>query len=202
VTAFDPKNPKLIPYRELEPFIENGWLAQYRGREFLSRWIQAASVGCHSHSGMLRTIDGNGHRVDLLDITENRNGAAVPFEDEVRRYSGLIDVFRPDLDRWPEFNQRGAVNYMRILTGRKYGWRGVIRMYFLRFPVVRSFLHTSTDDLLDADKAPFCSHAVCSAYRVGGGIDPVPRRPDDLVTPNDLTCSMFFEYVGTPTASL
>jgi hypothetical protein len=200
--VFNPQKPHLVRYSDVEGLIQDGWIAQYRGREWISRWIMAASIGVHSHSGMLRRIEGNGHKVDLLDIREDRNGAAVPFEREVEIAGGRIDVFSPDLDRWPEFSGRGAVNYMRVLTGRKYGWGGVFRMAAMRYPIVRNFLTVAVDDCIQTDAAPFCSHAVCSAVRIGGGVDPVPRKPDHLVTPSDLTCSLFYRYEFSPVISL
>jgi hypothetical protein len=91
------------------------------------------------------------------------------------------------------------VRRMRILTGRKYGRLGIARMYAMRFPIVRLFFGTPTDDLIDTSLRPFCSHAVTDAWRVGGLVDPVPNRPDHLVTPSDLTSSLFFQYACTPT---
>ena len=199
---FDPNNPNLVPWREVEHLVQDGWLAQFRGREWLSRLIMAVSNGVHSHSAMLRRVNGNGHQIDILDIDEARDGAALPFEQVLKTYSGQIDLFAPDQDRWMYFSARGAVNHMRILTGRKYGRRGILRLYAMKFPIVRLFFGASTDDLLDASAQPFCSHAVTTAYRVGGGVDPVPNRPDHLVSPADLTSSLFFSYRFTPTASL
>lgn len=192
--VFNPSKPNLAHLKDVESLVEDGSLAQYRGTGIISRWIQYATTGCHSHSAMIRR---NGRGCDVLQIREFQGGSARPLESEVNRYPGMIDVFTLDLERWPEFNVRGALKYMRDLTGRDYGYWGVAHLALLRIPYVRRLWRFTADDARDSDSAPFCSHAVASAYRIGGGIDPVPRTPDDLVSPAHLTTSMLFKYQFT-----
>jgi hypothetical protein len=178
----------------VEDAIEDGWIAQYRGRRIVSRMIQYATGGCHSHSAMLRR---NGNGADVLDVREWVGGAARPLRSEVARYPGQIDVFAVDQRRWPEYCGRGAVRYMRELTGRDYGYAGIARLALQRIPGLRRLWAFDHDDCRESNAAPFCSHAVCAAERIGGGVDPVPRKPDDRVSPNDLTWSLLHIYQFT-----
>lgn len=190
----------LVPLSQAAPLIGNGWLAQFRGSGFISRLIQYGTGGPHSHSAMLQRT--NGH-VDVLEVREFYGGRRVPLESQVARYPGSIDVFSIDLHRFPEFDGVGASHVMRCFTGRCYGYVGVSRLALRKVPLIwRCWpLDVPDDELLDAEAigAPFCSHAVCAAARIGGGVDPVPRKPDHLVTPNDLSWSLLYRYEFTLT---
>jgi hypothetical protein len=197
---FDPRKPVLVKYADAVSRLRNGDLAQFRSRSFTSWLIKVGSLGVHSHSAMIRR---NGdERVDLLEMVERIGGRAVPLWSRVQEAPGLIDVFRPDTTRWPELDLEGTTSYMRELTGQKYGRAGMLALAGMRALGLRFLFHRmayQTDDALDSRQAPFCSHAVCSAYRIGGGVDPVPRVPDHLIVPAQLTTSLLFDYVLTLT---
>ena len=195
MAVFDVSNPHLVSLQDVEPSIESGWIAQYRGTGFISRWIEYGTGGCHSHSAMLRR---NGGGVDVLEIREWIGGRATPLASEVERYPGMIDVFSVD-KRFPEYRGPLAARYMRLLTGNDYGYWGVLKLGLMKLPLIRRLWPFDTDDLLRTNAAPFCSHAVCAAMRLGGNVDPVPRKRDDRVSPNDLTwsCALFYEFTLT-----
>jgi len=196
MTAFDPRDPLLVCCDDARSVLRNGDLAQFRSRSLLSYLIRVGSFGVHSHSAMIRR---NGdERIDLLEMYEFAGGRARPLEACVAKAPGLIDIFRPNTDRWPELDLQGATNHMRLLTGKRYGRTGLLILAGMRVIGLRFFLHGMVYDMGDegsCQRPPFCSHAVCEAYRVGGGVDPVPRTPDWLVTPSQLTNSLLFEYV-------
>lgn len=195
-----PHVPLILSLDRAEPRIGNGWLAQFRGASWLSKVIQYGTGGPYSHSAMLQRT--NGH-VDLLEVREFYGGRRVPLESQVARYPGKIDVFSIDLERFPEFDGPSATKVMRCFTGRDYGYHGVSRLALQKVPLLwRCWpLDVTDDDLLDAEAvgAPFCSHAVCAAMRIGGGVDPIPNKPDHLVTPNDLSWSLLYRYEFTLT---
>lgn len=195
---FDPRHPYLVPYRDAAPGLRNGDLAQFRSRSLLSYLIRVGSFGVHSHSGMIRRNGDD--RIDLLEMYEGVGGRARPLDACVAEAPGLIDIFRPNLDRWPELDLDGATSYMRRLTGKRYGRAGLLLLAGMRAVGLRFLLHPlayNTDDTAPCQRPPFCSHAVCEAYRVGGGVDPVPRTPDWMVVPAQLTTSLLFDYVCT-----
>jgi hypothetical protein len=197
---FDPRNPILIPWQKAAPQLMQADILQWRtGMLQWSSWfIAGGTMGYHSHSAMVRKNGDD--RIDALEMIEVTGGRAVPLESQVQQYPGIIDVFRIDRNRWWEFDADGAVNYMRQLTSRKYGrlglWRvAAMRMFGVRlYWMIRGFpIHDDARSEYD----PFCSHSISSACRIGGNVDLVPRKPDFIVTPNDLTCSACLSYVFT-----
>lgn len=195
MVAFDLKELNVVPLDTALNLIQSGWVAQFRGYSWFSKLIQYGTGGVHSHSGMLRR-DTFGS-IDLLEIREWIGGRAIPFEDAVLEDPGLIDVFAPDLKRFPEYNGEGAARYMRHLTAKKYGYCGIIRLACQRTPLLWRIWPLSTNDLQLSTQAPFCSHAVTTACRLGGGVDPTPNKPDERITPNDLSWSLLFQYQFT-----
>lgn len=193
---FDPANPNVISLDEAARLIQDGWLAQFRGRGWLSSLIQFATGGVHSHSAMLQRV--NGH-VDCLEVREWIGGRRKPLEHHVGRWPGQIDVFSPDRNRFGEFKKHEAVKIMRQMLVGDYGYAGALRLALHKVPLLWRLwpLETRDDDPAGMKIVPFCSHAVCAACRIGGGIDPVPNKPDHLVTPADLTNSLLFRYEFT-----
>lgn len=193
---FDPANLHVIPYHEAERRIQNCDLAQYRGNGWISKVIQYATGGPHSHSAML----WNNGTADVLEVRELRGGRRVPLRSQAEKYPARIDVFRPKWHLWPFLDAQATIDSMRIMTGKDYGYRGVARLVLQRIPGIWRLWPAKVNDNADSDDAPFCSHAVSTAYRIGG-VDPVPNKPDWQVTPNDLTHSLFFDYqftIGEP----
>lgn len=200
MTAFDARDPLLVSYADARPILRNGDLAQFRSRSLLSYLIRVGSFGVHSHSAMIRRNGDD--RIDLLEMYEFAGGRARPLDACVAEAPGLIDIFRPNTDRWPELDLQGATNHMRLLTGKRYGRAGLLLLAGMRAVGLRFALHSlvyNTDDAAECSRPPFCSHAVCEAYRIGGHVDPVPRTPDYMVVPAQLTTSLLFDYLCTLT---
>ncbi len=194
--AFYVDQPNLIVWHRAD--LRHGDILQYRGSTLVSSWIRFMTQGVHSHSAMLR-IDSLG-RADVLEIRELIGGRAVPLLGHVMNWPNKIDVFRPRVDVFTDYDPAAAVDAMRELTSRNYGYRGIARLALQRVPLAWRLMRLETRDVIEGElSAPFCSHAVCHACREGGGVDPVPRKPDDLVTPADLTWSLLFDYVCTLT---
>lgn len=196
LTPFDLRKPILRSIDSAD--LRSGDVAQFRGVGLIASWIRYATHGVHSHSGMIRVDCDN--NVDLLEVREFIGGRAIPLGAAVANAPGRIDVFRPRRDRWPEYSTARAVDMMRLVTSRRYGYWGVARLALQRIPFLWRFFPIDTRDVIDGRtmQAPFCSHAVAIACRAGG-VDPVPRKPDYLVTPADLTWSLLFDYVCTLT---
>jgi hypothetical protein len=130
-----------------------------------------------------------------LEVRQWYGGRAVTLSSQVRRYPGWIDVFEVNPEkRWPQYDRRGAVRFMRRLAGCDYGYRGVAIAALLHLPVVRMLVHPNVDDRARDRRPPFCSHACAMADRQGGGVDPVPHLADALTEPSDLARSPFYRY--------
>ncbi len=178
--------------------IQNAWIGQCLSDSWISKLIRYGTQGAHSHSEMF--LRNGGDAVDVLELREFKGGRRKTFEYHTAQ-PGRIDLFSPDVERWPEFNAAGAVAAMRRLTDQEYGWEGIWRMIGRRTPLLWRLYPPNTDDRLPADgepvQKPFCSHAVSLATHLGGGVDPVPRCPHYMVTPTQLTFSMFYLYEFT-----
>ena len=179
-----------------ERTIGDAWIGLYRGTSFISRWIQYATGGPYSHAVMFCRV--NGH-VDVLELRELIGGRRQSLDFHTQHWAGVIDVFQPDLRRWPEFKTHGAVTVMRDLISRPYSYKGIAGIALRKIPILRRIwpLDIPDDELVRYEGSLFCSHSVCAAARIGGGVDPCPHKPDCLVTPNDLSWSLFYEYAFT-----
>lgn len=195
---FDISNPLWVTPDYAEATIQNAWIGQCMSDGWISSLIRYGTQGVHSHSEMFRRNGGD--QLDILELREFKGGRRKTFQYHMKQ-TGRIDVFAPDMKRWPEFDPLGAVNAMRRLTDYEYGWFGIWRMAARRIPVLWRLYPPTTDDRLPKGgkpiRQPFCSHAVSLATHLGGGVDPVPRCPHYLVTPSALTYSLFYEYKFT-----
>ena len=194
--TFDVKQPLWVTADYAVQRIQDAWVMQVEGRSLISQWIRLASQGVHTHSAMFaRTEDG----VDVLEVREFHGGRRKPLDYHLRQ-EGRFDCFSPCAhglfkDR---FRPHEAVSLMRKLTECDYGYRGILQMLLRRTPFIWRMYPEITIDTLPDDapqmRQPFCSQAVCMACQYGGGVDPVPRCPNFLVSPGMLTTSMFFDY--------
>lgn len=196
---FDVDRPQWAPLAYAEAKIDNAWIAQFAGSGWLSRLIMNGSAGVHSHSAMCRRNKNGKDTIDLLEVREFYGGRMRPL-DAYLSTPGRIDFFSPCKDGMykDKFDPVGAVWAMRRLTAHDYGYSGVLAAMARRVPLLWKIFPQVTSDKLpqEGDPAwePFCSHAVAAAMQQGGLIDVVPRKPNWLVTPSDLTTSMFFDY--------
>lgn len=196
---FDPANLNFVTLEEAKATIQSGWIGQYRGRSYLSRLIQLATMSVHSHSSMFRR-NANGE-VDVLELREFQGGRIRTLEHHAEEANGLIDVFACNAgNRWPDFKPSTAIEMMRFLADKDYGYWNVTKLGLRRVPGLWRLFPLTNTDVQRGTSQPFCSHAVAMAT-VYGGVDPVPNLPDYLVTPGMLTTSLFFEYQFTIRAS-
>jgi len=180
-----------VVYREVRHRIRDGDLLLFRRRA----WIAALGRGVHSHAAKAAWWDGD---LFCLEVRAWHGGRAVTLSSQVRRYPGQIDVFEvnPE-DRWPQYDRRGAVRYMRRLAGCDYGYGRLALVGLRHLPVVRMFAGIESDDRLGNRRPPICSQACALADRLGGGVDPVPFLADRVTEPADLARSPFYRYQFT-----
>lgn len=185
-----------VTARYAELMIGTGWLALYRGRGFMSRWIQYSTFGPYSHAGMLCRV--NGH-VDVLEQREFYGPRRLPLVKHVRECPGLIDVYQIDRSLFPHYDAYGAVRKMREMTACDYNYRGVAVQWLRRIPFLRSLWSLDlADDVTAANvNAAFCSEAIACADQFGGGVDAFPNKLNAYVTPVDLSQSPLRRYAFT-----
>jgi hypothetical protein len=179
-----------------------------RPRGFISRMITAAGRGIHSHAAKAAWWSCD---LFCLEVRELKGGRAVTLDSQVRKFPGLIDVFRANAFALPEMNKNeaarqcvtafydraGSVKMMRRLAGCDYGYVGVLHASLLHLPFVRLRVNPDLEDDAASKRPPFCSQACALTDRVGGGVDPVPNLSDRLTEPADLARSPFYKYICT-----
>ena len=192
---FDPAKLRFVDLEEAKSTIQSAWIGQYRGRSYLSKLIQLSTGSVHSHSAMFRRNSNGG--IDVLELREFKGGRIRTIEHHVEESNGLIDVFSCNAGiRWPNFRPDIAVETMRFLADRSYGYWGVAKLGLRKVPGLWRLFEVSNSDIETGKTQPFCSHAVAWATRCGG-VDPLPNLPSYLVTPGMLTTSLFYEYQFT-----
>ena len=194
---FDVQNPFWVTPQYAAEKIQSPWIGQCLSDSWVSRAIRYGTQGAHSHSMLfLRNMWDD---LDVLEVREFKGGRRKTFNYHVNQ-TGRIDVFSPDVTRWPNFNPLQAGYAMREMVDHNYGWWGVFHMFLRRTPGIWRLYSQTTVDQLPTEtspvRQPFCSHAVSlSTHR--GGVDPVPRCPHWLVSPSMLTQSLFYRYEFT-----
>jgi len=176
----------------VESLIEDGDLLLFRGRGIVARLIGIAGRSVYTHAA--RAIWW-GDTLFCCEVRELKGGRAVTLESQVRRFSGLIDVFETNpSNRWREYDRQGAVRTMRRLAGCDYGYLGVAKAALRHLPLWRCLIRPDMNDRRWTSQPPFCSQACAMADRVGGQVDPVPHLADRVTEPADLARSPFYCY--------
>ncbi len=188
-----------VDYINIRQEIWNGDLLLFRKRplRLLSSSIAIAGRGIYSHAAKAAWWDDD---LFCLEVREFHGGRAVSLSSQVRRYPNLIDVFRPNADnRWPHYQPNASVEMMRHWAGCDYGYKNVMMAAMTHLPLFRIFIRPDRNDnaIRHRNKPPFCSEAVATAERIGGGVDPIPHLADRFAEPSDLARSPFYKYLFT-----
>lgn len=149
------------------------------------------AIGCEGRSRHVHSALAAWWAGDLMAIhTAAWGGCRAEYlANLVAASPGRWQVYRAiGVDQW---SRRKAVAEMRRMTGRRYGWRAVLRVALSRAPVLRWLWPIVTDDAANGTYPPYCSQAVAWAWREAGH-DPVPNLPDARTEPGDLARSLMF----------
>ncbi len=168
-----------------KPSIFNGDLLLFRRHGLIS----LAGRSDYSHSAMAAWWDGD---LMCLEVREWHGGRATSLWWQVRKYDGLIDVYRVQAS---DVQRIGAVRSMRHKCGEPYNYRGVYAA-----GCVHLLGQADTKDYDDETKRvrpEFCSQATSSAWRVGGKLDIVHHLADKLTEPGDQARSAITDYKFT-----
>lgn len=189
---------KLVKYENFRHEIWNGDLLLFRRSRFgfLSTAIATAGRGIHSHAGKAAWWHDD---LFCLEVREFHGGRAVTLSSQVKKYSGRIDVFRPNANgKWSLYNPEISLEVMRRLTGTDYGYINVTITAMTHIPLIRWFVKPDKNDenYRSRKRPPFCSQAVAMAERIAG-VDPVPNLSDRFTEPADLARSPFYTYLFT-----
>lgn len=156
--------------------------------------IARVGRGIHSHAGKALWWDSD---LFLAEFREWKGGRVVLLDSQVQRHPGRIDIYQTNYaSHYPDYNRQRASRFMRRLAGREYNYRGIALAALRHLPLVRLVIKPQLTDT-GPSLSYFCSQAVATAERVGGGIDVVPNLADSLCEPADLARSLFARYKFT-----
>lgn len=174
--------------------INDGDLLLFRGKGLFSRLIRTAGRSDYSHAAMVCYCKGI---PCVLEMREGAGGRCVTLASQVARFPGRIDLFSVDA-QFGTFRACEAAKAMLLKCGHEYNWRGLLAAAMIHLPFIRLMTTPDLDDATVVGELPeFCSQAVASACRVGGGIDPVPFLGDKVTEPGDLARSKLWQYRAT-----
>ncbi len=184
------------PYQSVRRDILDGDLLLWRPSGLFGWLICKATGSQHSHAGIAGwlAMPSGQKRLFSLDTIEGVGGTIRPLSELVRKYPGLIDVYRANAgDRWPHFDRYGTVGmFLKNVIGKEYGRWAAFKAACRRMVVLRMFLRPKYGDEHISGYPPFCSGAVSRWTREGGGVDSVPGLADDSTWPGHLENSPFY----------
>ena len=166
--------------------IEDADLLLFRRRGLVS----IAGRGMHSHAA---TAVWWRSQLFCVEVREWHGGRAVTLASQVKKFPGLIDVFRRNAIDSPRWDREKCCAVMRELAGSNYGYAHVLAASTLHLPGVRLLVSPDLNDESVSTWPPFCSEARAYSDRLAG-FDPVPHLADRLTEPTDLARSAFYEY--------
>lgn len=216
-------------YEDIKKYINEGDVLLYRGQGLVSKLIGSSTETPYSHIGIASWVNGNSNTKDgILECVEFREGSllagmfglsgsgggrSVNLHQEVKKFPGRIDVYRPDpiffnydfdeelkefILSEKAFDGKKVSVIMRKMTGLPYGWKRIWWMF--RHKLLSYKLFGNTDklvcDRLDDIIYPVCSTAVAYAFN-SNGYDLVNNRSDEWTEPGDIAKSTQLNYLGT-----
>ena len=217
-----------VKFSEYKKHINEGDILLFRGTNLISKFIRSSSETPYSHVGVASWINGKANTNEgILECVEFREGSllaglfgfpgggggrSVNLKQQVKKYSGLIDVYRVSpiffsykLNDNKEiilsekaFDGKSVTTIMRQMTGLPYGWRRVWWMFKHKLLCYRlsSDYQSITDDNLNDIVYPVCSTALSYAHNVNG-FDLVNNRNDEWTEPGDIAKSSQTHYLFT-----
>ena len=187
----------VIPYPEVRDLIRHGDALLHQPVTLPGRVIAGGGRSPYSHVGRVERDDG---QVWSLEFRQWQGPVRRRLSGYVQEYPGLIDVFRPNLARFPEYDPDLAVLEMLDLMDRfkgKYGWRNLGRVGLAYVPGIRCLWGWWVAMLKDnGSLPPHCSDAT-SRCDIAAGVDAVPLTPNWAATPSDYgRCLLYDDPTG------
>lgn len=223
-------SPTLINYKDAKPLINEGDVLLFRGQGWASYFIGVAGESVYTHVAVASWHNGDQKHLGLLECVEFREGSmfagmfnanaagggrTVNLLNEVEKYPGQIDVYRPvdNFSRYVfdaetkttilktvSFNGKAVTNVMRRMTGLPYGWKRILWLARHKLAMWRLFYNRSTlmTDTLQEIVYPVCSTAVAYAFN-SNDFDLINNKADDWTEPADIARSSRLSYLFTLT---
>lgn len=182
---------RVAKFCDIAKLIQTGDLISFSGRTLFAYAIRAFTYSDKSHVGVA-LVDDEG--IWIIDSCEGVGVTKRLLYDDVKAYPGQY-YFHPASKefKW-RFNRDRIADAALQAVGdnTKYGWAGIALQFVLHAPVLRTLAYLlGFASCSRFTKRPFCSMAVANWVRKTG-VDPVPHRDSQLVTPQDVCQSMLY----------
>lgn len=194
-----------VLFSDVHPDIPEGSLLLWKCGRFLdgpfhwlvNRLISRPDRSDWSHVARVsRDADGS---LWSLEFLQCRGPVYEKLVNYVCKYPGRIDVFAPNLKRFPEYDASKAVKAMQRLMVKfrgQYGYRNIAKVAWSRILGLRLLWTWSTDDYSNGRRPPHCSDSASRCDQIAG-VDPVPNTPGWATTPADFGRSWLYDYQYT-----
>lgn len=211
-----------VKYEEARGLIEEGDILLFRGEGIPAWFIKKAGEGKYTHVGLASWHRENleivefreGNPLSLLFGGNAGQGRTLNLSSQVKKYSGLIDVYRPssyhqiyeynihtkDVESTiKQFDGYAVTDELRDMTGIPYGWKTIFN--FLKYNAFGlRLIFNSRGKFLDDDYVsqdfPVCSTAIAICFNKHY-TDLIPNRSDVATEPSDIARSSLLSYVFT-----
>lgn len=205
-----------IPFKEATFLLKEGDVLLYRGNTFFSWFIRFASKSSYTHVSIASRNPENINEWQSIQFREFVGHQVLPLIDDVKKYAGRIDVFRPAPftckyslrqkvlgheveERWVEYKGYEATKLIREFKEKRYGWRRIWRLSRYNLALLRIFFRpNSNDKATNGSLPPVCSTAVATAIRKVYA-DLTPWLSDHDTCPGDIARSSLLNYLFTLT---
>ncbi len=197
----------VVPYNVARHHIRDGDMLAYRPKwwHIVGQIVSTVGRSSVSHTAI---ACWDGHALDAVSM-KIAGGVRDRLSNEVRKYPGRIDVYRPSATitrhvvmsdgvktKRLACDPKRMVQLARSMVGRRYGWFNIVCIAIRFLPVFRLFLRPPQGDVSIAGRDPFCSEMYAwltkKAYT-----DPVPGYANRDVTPGELTRNPLYSYLFT-----
>lgn len=156
-----------------------------RGGGWFSRLIEISGRSSVTHAGMAAWW---GDDLMCIHTVTIRGGVVDHLSELVAKHPGRIEVRTICEAKRRKYKRAVAVEAMKRIIGKPYGWGMILATACVHLPIVRWLLRPLYDDSFADGEFPFCSAAVSMAVRAGG-VDLVPNLADTFTEPGDIARS-------------
>jgi len=172
---------KAVLYSVARRKIQGGDVLLFRGGSILTVISGRSPV---THVGMAAWW---GDDLMCVHTVQWRGGVVDHLSELVAKHPGRIEVHTICEAKRRRYKRAVAVEAMKRIIGKPYGWRAILATACVHLPLIRWFVRPILSDGANGS-LPFCSAAVSKAVRVGG-VDLVPNLADGFTEPGDIVRS-------------
>lgn len=203
-----------IRYDEAKELLQEGDIALFRTRGFISALIKMAGEGLYSHVAIASKHEDE---FEIVEYREWFNGRTINLENYVReskKSKTEIDIYRPIkifssirfdsktrefIEENKVFNAKQVTKCMRKLTGLPYSYRRIwlmLKIKLFRWHILWNIEKITNEIPTKEVIMPVCSTVLSHCFSINGF--PILRtKSDEYTEPSDFSLSPRLNYLFT-----